>query len=125
MGFGGKGKGGGSWGGWGGNPWASFMSMGGKGWGKQESVTKRTPADRKVWIGGLPEGSGRDREFNKKLKDHLSQAPGCKFAETISKGTACGVFSTAEEATAAIAMLNGSVFEGSVLEVDVWTKKNA
>eukprot|EP00929_Paragymnodinium_shiwhaense_P115154 TRINITY_DN83846_c0_g1_i1.p3 TRINITY_DN83846_c0_g1~~TRINITY_DN83846_c0_g1_i1.p3 ORF type:complete len:123 (-),score=44.01 TRINITY_DN83846_c0_g1_i1:330-698(-) len=120
MGFGGKGKGkgGDSWGGW--NPFAAFM---GKGWGKQsDSITKRTPPEKKVWIGGLPENN-TSRDLNKKLKEHMSQAEGCKFAEVGRKGFGCAVFSTAEQVTAAIATLNGSVFDGNVLEVDVWTKK--
>eukprot|EP00929_Paragymnodinium_shiwhaense_P084061 TRINITY_DN4492_c0_g1_i1.p2 TRINITY_DN4492_c0_g1~~TRINITY_DN4492_c0_g1_i1.p2 ORF type:complete len:121 (+),score=42.32 TRINITY_DN4492_c0_g1_i1:71-433(+) len=120
MGFGGKGKGGGSWG-WG---FPMAHAWGGKGFGKQQqSYSKSVPAEKKVWIGGLPENS-TSRELNKKLKDHCSQAPGCKFAEVGRKGFGCAVYNSAEEATAAIAMLNGSVFDGTVLEVDVWTQKS-
>eukprot|EP00929_Paragymnodinium_shiwhaense_P057581 TRINITY_DN28829_c0_g3_i1.p1 TRINITY_DN28829_c0_g3~~TRINITY_DN28829_c0_g3_i1.p1 ORF type:complete len:124 (-),score=39.69 TRINITY_DN28829_c0_g3_i1:103-474(-) len=119
MGYGGKGKGkgGGSWD-W--NPFAALF--GGKGWGKNESITRRAHPDKRVWIGGLPENSA-SKELNKKLKDHLSQAPGCKFVEVNRKGSGCAVFGNKEEATAAISLLNGSVFDGSVLELDVWTKK--
>merc|ERR1719198_2548154 len=98
---------------------------GGKGWGKGgDNIVSRTPPEKKVWVGGLPTDNV-SREMNKKLQEHLSQGGTCKFAQFGKKGEGVAVFSTAEEATAAIAMLNGSVFEGSVIQVDVWTRKEA
>merc|ERR1719247_3360458 len=40
----------------------------------------------------------------------------------MSKGTGVCAFKTAEEATTAIAAVNGTELKGSTLEVDVWTK---
>jgi len=89
----------------------------GKGWG---SGLSSFPAEKKVWIGGLPE---ENPPTFQELQAHF---PGCKFA-TVMKGKGAGTggvaFATEEEATAAIATLNGSVLAGATLEVDVWTKK--
>eukprot|EP00928_Gymnodinium_smaydae_P017843 TRINITY_DN1680_c3_g1_i1.p2 TRINITY_DN1680_c3_g1~~TRINITY_DN1680_c3_g1_i1.p2 ORF type:complete len:154 (+),score=47.64 TRINITY_DN1680_c3_g1_i1:44-463(+) len=135
MGWGGNGKSwGGSKGGKGGKGWSggkgwgwepAWQPMWGKGWGKGKggnTLLKSTPSDKKVWIGGLPEGSSVDKDLNKELKEHLS-AVGCKFASVGRNGQGGAVFASSEEAQNAIATMNGSVFKGSVLQVDVWTKK--
>merc|ERR1719163_1950537 len=88
----------------------------GKGWG---SGLSSFPAEKKVWIGGLPEEGVTFRE----LQAHF---PGSKFA-AVMKGKGAGTggvaFATAEEATAAIQTLNGSSLGDATLFVDVWTKK--
>merc|ERR1711920_261008 len=88
----------------------------GKGWGGGLSSF---PAERKVWVGGVPE-----ELTYKELQEHF---PGCKFA-TVMKGKGAGTggvaFATPEEATAAIQSLNGSTLAGSTIEVDVWTKRS-
>lgn len=106
-------------------PWAMMQMMQyygkGKGFGKGKSGLSTFPAEKKVWIGGLPEEGVTFRE----LQAHF---PGSKFA-TVMKGKGAGTggvaFATAEEATAAIATLNGSTLAGATLVVDVWTKKEA
>eukprot|EP00928_Gymnodinium_smaydae_P022488 TRINITY_DN1886_c0_g2_i3.p1 TRINITY_DN1886_c0_g2~~TRINITY_DN1886_c0_g2_i3.p1 ORF type:complete len:132 (-),score=48.41 TRINITY_DN1886_c0_g2_i3:72-467(-) len=129
MGWGGKGKGKG----WGGDGWGKGWSKGwapawqpawgkGKGKGKSQSYLKSVPMEKKVWIGGFAENS-TSRDMNKELQKHMSQAGTCKFAEVGKSGMGGAAFSTPEEAANAIAMLNGSVFNGTVLQVDVWTKK--
>merc|ERR1719486_1702390 len=102
-------------------PWAMMQMMAyykGKGKGKGGGLSS-FPAERKVWIGGLPQEGVTFRE----LQAHF---PGCKFA-TVMKGKGAGTggvaFGTPEEATAAIQTLNGSVLAGATLVVDVWTKK--
>merc|ERR1719253_861978 len=89
----------------------------GKGWGS--GGLRSFPAEKKIWIGGIPE----EGVTYKELQAHF---PGCKFA-TVMKGKGAGTggvaFATAEEATAAIATLNGSTLEGVTIVVDVWTKK--
>jgi len=89
----------------------------GKGWGN--SGLSSFDAEKKVWIGGLPE-EGMTYQL---LQEHF---PGSKFA-AVMKGKSVGqggvAFATPEEATAAIATLNGSVLAGATLVVDVWTKK--
>merc|ERR1719379_3111755 len=93
----------------------------GKGFGKGKgsSGLSSFPAEKKVWIGGLPTEGITFRE----LQAHF---PGSKFA-TVMKGKGAGTggvaFGTAEEATAAIQTLNGSVLAGATIVVDVWTKK--
>ena len=83
----------------------------------------KTEPDNCVWIGGLNEEQ-KDHDFNKKLKAHF-EGLGCpsKFVEIGFKGTGGAVFTSAEEAAAAIAAVNGTKFKGKTLEVDVWTKK--
>merc|ERR1712232_610074 len=105
------------------------MGMGmmgkGKGKGKDKNPAKRFPPSKKVFIGGLPVlgKEGLSNDLNKKLKEHCGQAGKCNYAEIGMKGTGVACFQTDEEATTAVAMLNGSVFEGNVLQVDVWTRK--
>jgi len=110
-------------------PWAMMQMMAyykggkgkGKGFGGSSGGLSSFPAEKKVWIGGLPEEGVTFRE----LQAHL---PGAKFA-TVMKGKAVGsggvAFGTAEEATEAIAKYNGSVLAGQTIVVDVWTKKEA
>jgi len=92
------------------------------GWGMAYSWGGGLPsfaAEKKVWVGGLPETGITFTE----LQAHF---PGCKFATIMGgngKGTGGVAYATAEEATAAIQTLNGSELMGHKLWVDVWTKK--
>eukprot|EP00747_Dinoflagellata_sp_TGD_P140699 gnl/TRDRNA2_/TRDRNA2_176035_c1_seq1.p2 gnl/TRDRNA2_/TRDRNA2_176035_c1~~gnl/TRDRNA2_/TRDRNA2_176035_c1_seq1.p2 ORF type:complete len:128 (+),score=24.10 gnl/TRDRNA2_/TRDRNA2_176035_c1_seq1:35-385(+) len=80
------------------------------------------PVDQRVWIGGIPP-EGDYKTMIKALKEHLSQAGNCKWVFA-AKGNGGCAFSSATEAQTAIAMLNGSVFQGTVLQLDVWTEKD-
>eukprot|EP00931_Biecheleriopsis_adriatica_P108333 TRINITY_DN82642_c0_g1_i1.p1 TRINITY_DN82642_c0_g1~~TRINITY_DN82642_c0_g1_i1.p1 ORF type:complete len:124 (+),score=43.21 TRINITY_DN82642_c0_g1_i1:63-434(+) len=122
MGWGGDGKG---WGGYGGGyGWGMpmmpppFMMMKGKGKGGLRSFSNET----KVWIGGLPANS-TSTDLNKALKAHMDAAGRCLFAEIGKSGTGGAAFKTKEEQQKAIETLNGSNFQGNVIQVDVWTKK--
>lgn len=119
MGWGGYGKGYG--GGWGWNPWM-MGGYGGKGKGKG---LRDFSTAKKVWIGGLPPTEQTSVELNKKLKEHMSQAGECLRAEINKSGVGGAAFKTEEEVQKAVSMLNGSMFEGVPLQVDVWTKKEA
>merc|ERR1712039_669744 len=92
----------------------------GKWGGRGNSGLSSFPSEKKVWVGGVPEGVTYTE-----LQAHF---PGSKFA-TVMKGKAAGTggvaFATAEEAASAIQTLNGSTLSGSTLVVDVWTKKEA
>lgn len=92
-----------------------------KGWGGGGGLSS-FPAEKKVWIGGLPEGV-----TFQELLDHFGGAGKAKYA-TVMKGNGAGTggvgFGTAEEATAAIQAFNGSILKGSPIVVDVWTKKS-
>merc|ERR1712064_142453 len=92
----------------------------GKGWGRSDPL-KKYKAEQKVWVGGLPEGL--DGKF-KDLQEHFNAAGKTKWVEVFTKSkTACVVYEKPEEATTAIATLNGSTYQGAVLQVDVWTQK--
>jgi len=115
----GWGKGGGM--GYGMPPWMMQQMMWygkGKGKGKSSGLSS-FPAEKKVWVGGLPETGVTFRE----LQAHF---PGSKFATVMTgKGAGTGgvAFGTAEEATAALETLNGSTLAEATIVVDVWTKK--
>eukprot|EP00931_Biecheleriopsis_adriatica_P090040 TRINITY_DN64087_c0_g1_i1.p2 TRINITY_DN64087_c0_g1~~TRINITY_DN64087_c0_g1_i1.p2 ORF type:complete len:131 (+),score=39.57 TRINITY_DN64087_c0_g1_i1:66-458(+) len=125
MGWGGDGKGygwGGYGGGWGwGGPWGGMMMPYMKGKGKNSGL-RSFPDEKKVWIGGIP-GADRDIERNKRLVEHMKQAGECVFAHIGKSGAAGAAFKNPEDVQKAIAMLNGSNFEGATIQVDVWTKK--
>merc|ERR1719321_1130812 len=98
--------------------------MMGKGKGKDKGKGKMSlsnfHSDKKVWVGNLPD-SITSRELHDHFKEH-----GAKWSETFrgnGKGTGGVAFKTSEEAQAAISKLNGSVLNGSMIQVDVWTKK--
>merc|ERR1719163_426035 len=78
-------------------------------------------AERKVWVGGLP----KDLSWGK-LEKHFKELD-CKpsMTEILSKGkgTAVLAYKTADEASTAIAVVNGSEIDGHTIEVDVWTQK--
>jgi len=106
------------------SPWQATWGKGkggGKGKGKAKGL-RSFPMDKKVWIGGLPAES-TSRELNKQLQEHMNQAGTCKWAEVGKSGAGGAAYATAEEAQNAIATLNGTEFNGAVIEVDVWTKK--
>lgn len=134
FGFGGFGKGAWGKGGFGFDQWAMMQMLSmkggkgkGKGWGwggggKGGGGLSSFPAEKKVWVGGLPE----DTTFQE-LQAHFGGAGKAKFA-VVMKGKSAGAggvgFGTPEEATEAIQTLNGSVLKGATIEVDVWTKKS-
>merc|ERR1711985_223413 len=100
--------------------------MGGKGFGKGKGKKgkgkgkglKSVPPSQLVWIGNMPQGCDW-----KTLKEHFDQAGKTKWVEAFEgkgKGTGGVAYSSAEEATAAISMLNGSVLDGQMIQVDVW-----
>merc|ERR1712187_903817 len=89
----------------------------GKGKGKKRWSSARCYKEKKVWIGGLPKDStGKDK--NKALKEFM----GAVYAEIGKSGTGTATFKTEEDALAAVTSFNGMEFQGSPLEVDVWTK---
>lgn len=113
--------------------WASPMqswSKGGKdtkgkgkdGKGKGKKGMRAIDPKHKVWVGGLPAQEAADKELNDRLVEHFKQAGNCKAVSIGLKGQGAAGFTSEEEAAAAVAMLNGSEFEGHVLEVDEWTK---
>lgn len=92
----------------------------GKGFGKGRGLSDFA-AEKKVWVGNLPEAV-----TFRELQAHFNTIGAAKFA-LVMKGKGAGTggvaFATAEEATEAIAKLNGSELMGEKIVVDVWTKK--
>merc|ERR1719161_2995720 len=101
-----------------------FMKMMGKSKGKgkgAQGLNKFKP-DVKVWVGNLPESVGW-----KELEEHFDQAGKTKWVEAFKngagKGTGGVAYGSAEDASKAISMLNGSILGGQMIQVDTWTKK--
>merc|ERR1712187_716518 len=99
---------------------------GGKGFRRRGGIGNRTSAEKKVWIGGLPDVSDKEqlKEASKKLFEHMKKKGGdCKFAEIWPKGVGVAVYQTEEDAQTAIAEMSGTKFRGKTLEIDSWEKK--
>merc|ERR1712232_62395 len=97
------------------------FGKGGKGgWGKGDGGFKvmEKNRDSTVWLGGIPAGIKHEE-----IKENFSQAGTVKRVQLTGKGTGLAWFSSPEEAKKAISMFNGSVINGSTLQVDVWTQK--
>merc|ERR1711862_115341 len=109
-------------GGGGGKSWSPWQPMfekqdWGKGWGKGfggfkgkgKGKKKQIDTTKTIWIGNVPEGT-----TYQELKAHGEQAGGAKWAEVFNnkgKGTGAIGYSSAEEAAAAVAILNGTVLK--------------
>jgi len=98
--------------------------FGGKGKGKGKSKgageikkLKSIDPSQKVWVGGLNKSVTW-----KQLEEHFNQVAKTTWASTFGS-TGCVAYSNADEATSAIAMLNGSVLGDCVLQVDVFTSR--
>nr|ABV22224.1 RNA-binding protein [Karlodinium veneficum] len=116
-----KGNGGGK--SWSSPAWKPAWKPAGKGGNGQGKFKKPINPSLTVWVGGIPEGT-----TFAELKAHVDSVAPCKWAEVYEhkgKGTGLIGFGTADEAVAAIAMLNGSEFKGLALEVDSYTKAKA
>merc|ERR1712139_274241 len=101
----------------------NMMEMGkgkGIGKGKGKKGLKSVPPSQLVWIGNMPQGCDW-----KTLQEHFNQAGKTKWVEAFEgkgKGTGGVAYSSDAEAQNAIAMLNGSVLSGKMIQVDVWEK---
>merc|ERR1712157_146284 len=98
-----------------GKGWSSSWGNGkSKGKGKGRMNLAKFKTETKVWVGGITETTTW-----KELEEHMNSAGKTKWVEVFkgkTKGTACVVYSTAEEATSAISSLNGSSLGESSLE---------
>merc|ERR1711948_135709 len=94
-----------------------WMQQKGKGKGKRKPID---PA-KTIWVGNVPEGV-----TYQELKAHGESAGTAKWAEVFQKkgqGTGAIGYATAEEATAAITILNGTVLKGQPITTDTWAKQ--
>merc|ERR1719158_2496398 len=102
-----------------------IQSMGkgkGKGKGKRKSGLSKFAPEKKVWLGGVPEGT-----TYQELQEYLASIDcPAKFVAIFSgkgAGTGGAAFAEESEATNAIKALKAKPsFKGGKLEVDVWTK---
>merc|ERR1719240_939396 len=92
----------------------------GKGKGKKKSGLSTFAAEKKVWVGNIPEGT-----TYQELQAHFGSAGTAKFATVFTgkgKGTGGVAFAEEEEAAKAIKTLNNSTLKGAKIQVDVWQK---
>merc|ERR1719231_1465865 len=84
------------------------MGMTGKGFGKSRGKgLQSVDPDKKVWIGELPEAVTW-----KELQPHMDQVGKTRWVEVFKgkgKGSGAAAYSSAEDASAAVSTLNGSV----------------
>merc|ERR1712137_956056 len=91
-----------------------------------KSLLRNTPAEKKAWISGLPEGleKAKKEKASKDLQKHLSRhGIKCLAAEVWKNGNGSAVFASKKDAAKALEKLNGSDFRGNPVELDVWTTK--
>eukprot|EP00747_Dinoflagellata_sp_TGD_P076195 gnl/TRDRNA2_/TRDRNA2_159047_c0_seq1.p2 gnl/TRDRNA2_/TRDRNA2_159047_c0~~gnl/TRDRNA2_/TRDRNA2_159047_c0_seq1.p2 ORF type:complete len:135 (-),score=24.41 gnl/TRDRNA2_/TRDRNA2_159047_c0_seq1:76-480(-) len=120
MGWGGQGKGD-----WGYGGWTPVMNWMDKKWVKPKAQIPgggqftKFKDEQKVWIGNIPTGIGQPQ-----LLAHMKQAGNAVWCESFAKTPHTGVccYATAEEAQAAIGILNGSSLGGKALQVDFWAR---
>eukprot|EP00973_Karenia_brevis_P091255 12406583-Karenia_brevis.AAC.1 len=92
---------------------------GGKRW-SQCYLWKARP-DCKVWITGLTETN--DPKMNKALQEHLKQGGlNCKYAKIKKGGIGGAVYTNENEAAKAVLTLTGSMFEGLIIQLDLWER---
>jgi RNA recognition motif-containing protein len=107
----------------------AFSFFPGKGGGKGFGRTVKVHGDfgQMVYVGNLPfKAEWQD------LKDHMKGVGSVEFVKILtedgtswgrSKGIGCVRYSSAEEASQAVSMLNGSEMMGRALVVDLWSSK--
>jgi len=88
-------------------------------WNKSMDKLNKIEAESKVWIGGL-KASTNWKKLEKHFQDTCGTKP--KITEIMPKGKGCCAFEDADQASAAIAALNGTELDGNTIEVDVWTQ---
>eukprot|EP00930_Biecheleria_cincta_P021911 TRINITY_DN160_c0_g1_i3.p1 TRINITY_DN160_c0_g1~~TRINITY_DN160_c0_g1_i3.p1 ORF type:complete len:259 (-),score=75.43 TRINITY_DN160_c0_g1_i3:15-791(-) len=122
---GGWGKGGDSWGGKG--VWQPMFQKtwdGGKGKGKSKGPKIQDPT-KVVWVGNVP-AEATYKELLE-LGNHAGSAKWAEVFQSKTGGASSGAigYATAEEATQAIAMLNGATVGNNTIQTDVYTRKSA
>merc|ERR1719230_218650 len=76
-----------------------------QGQGAEGTNIRKMPADKKVWLSGLPEGMDKAKreKVNKDLQRHLSQKGiKCKVAEVWKNGNGRAGFATAKDVEKAL-----------------------
>merc|ERR1712054_465557 len=96
----------------------TMMKPGGAKDDKMKEKLKEIDADMKCWVGGL-----KPSTTFKKIKEHFTDN-GCEpdLCVITRPGTACVTFKSADEASTAIGIVNGTECDGKDIQVDAWTK---
>jgi len=108
----------GGYGGGGGGGYKGGGKGGSKGWNNKKKVDGETS----VWIGNLS-GVEATKDSSKALCEHMKQGGDCKWAEVSKKGTGVACYKSAQDATKAVMTMNGSFFNGVIIQVDSWIKQ--
>merc|ERR1719215_1226570 len=91
----------------------------GGGWKKGGNQFRVHHPDRTVWLGNLNGSSYQD------VQNLLNQVGSCKKVQVLKTGsTGFALMGSEAEAQAAIGSLNGSVLNGTSIEIDSYTKKS-
>jgi len=85
---------------------------------KMKEKLAKVEAELKVWVGGMK----KETNFGQLRKWFTEAGHKPSIVNLMGKDRACVSFKTAEDASSAIAALNGNELDGCTLEVDVWTQ---
>jgi len=94
------------------------MGWGGEGKGAPKWDYKVMNPECTVWLGSLPEGV-----THTELLPLMRTVGSCKRVQVGTRGSGFAIFTTPEEAQAAIEQLNGSDVSGTSIQVDTYTQK--
>mmetsp|Transcript_34441 Transcript_34441/g.98863 ORF Transcript_34441/g.98863 Transcript_34441/m.98863 type:complete len:130 (+) Transcript_34441:2-391(+) len=96
---------------------------GGYGKGKGRGKGRLTGApEQKVWIGNLSEET-KWKDLQTFVDEKCAKSTWVEVFGGKNAGTGAVIFKTAEEATAALALLNGAELNGQALVADAWVPK--
>merc|ERR1719183_1272144 len=85
---------------------------------KMKEKFKAIDHSLKIWVGGLSE-----KTTWKQLKQHfVDNGHEVDLCDLMKPGTACVTFKTEDDASNAVAAINGTELDDNTLEVDVWKK---
>merc|ERR1712174_133423 len=97
---------------------AQLKGKGGGGGGRWGEDWKNKDRSTTVWVGNIPDGITQDE-----LKENFKSAGNIKQINLTKGKTGIIEYTSAAEAQQAVTMFNGADVNGSLLQVDAWTKK--
>merc|ERR1712039_77999 len=91
----------------------------GKGKSQVQTLLRCAKPEQKVWVGGLNEEVTKSQ-----LEEVFGAIATIKAIEKFGRASACVVYEKPEDASNAIALLNGSALGSATLECDVWSRSS-